>query len=422
AYEAYIRRNARWNFAVNVMDLTFYHLAISFVFGSTVLSLYASYLTEKALLIGLIPAIQSVGFFWPQLLLARRSEQWPRKRPYIQIISVMERLPYLAVGLSILLWPRAPWWVSFGLLALGLALATGAGGLCGPAWQAMLAKVIPAERRGLLFGLSNAFGGFMGVVGTRLSRTVLETYPNPTSFGICFLICFFFQVISWIGLSLNREPRKVPGRPPLPAREYWRRLPRILSANPNYTRYLVGRTLAILGAMGTAFYIVYGRRTFQVSDGFAANLTMAALISQTIFTPLLGWLGDRRGHKLVLELATAIGALGVLLILVSPSEAWLYGVFMLVNAATAGIGVASFGIIMEFSDPDDLPTFAAVANTILAVPILASPVLGGWLADVAGYRALFGVALACACLAFVVLRWAVREPRHERNAVGLADI
>ena len=71
----------------------------------------------------------------------------------------------------------------------------------------------------------------------------------------------------------------------------------MLRQNPNFARYLVSRALLILGGMGTAFYVLYARRVFQVDDAFAANLTVAALASQTVFTPLLGWLGAQWGHK-----------------------------------------------------------------------------------------------------------------------------
>jgi MFS family permease len=412
-YEAYIRKHENWNFAANALDLTFYNLATSFVFGSTVLSLYASYLTSSAVLIGLIPAIQSVGYFLPQLLMARRSEQLSRKRPFVQKISVMERLPYLFVALSILLIPDAPPWLAYAVLALCLAMATGSGGLCGPAWNAMLAKVVPVHRRGMMFGLSSAAGGLLGVAGAALSRHVLATYPYPTSFGICFALCFAFQVVSWIALSMNREPAKEPNIQAVSATTYWRRLPDILRTHPNFARWLIARSLIILGTMGTTFYVVYARRTFGVDDAFAANLTMAALASQTVSTPLMGWLADRRGHKWLSEVCTLVGAAGALMILLAPSVIWLYGVFMLVNASMAGRSIADLSITLEFSDPDDVPTISALANTISAAPILLAPVLGGWLIDMAGYRPLFIVALALLAAGYATMRWAVREPRHE---------
>ena len=417
-FDAYVARHAKWNLAVNVLDLTFYHFANSFIFGATVLTLYASYLTSSSILIGIIPAIQSVGYFLPQLLMARQAEMASSKKPIVQRISVTERAPYLVIALGILLWPDAPAWAAYTMLAVSLAVATGSGGLAGPAWKAMLGKVVPVERRGVLFGLSNALGGLLGVVGTMVSRRVLAEFTYPTSFGICFLLAFAFQVVSWIFLSLNREPAKEPAREVTTARAYWRKLPGVLRDHPNFARYLIGRSLITLGAMGTAFYVVYARHTFQVGDEFAANLTMAALISQTAATPLFGWLADKRGHKWLTELCTVIGAGGVLMVLLAPDAGWLYAVYALTNAATAGMYVAGMGITMEFCPPENLPTFTALASTILAAPILLAPVVGGGLVDLMGYPALFAVALACASLGWTVMHWAVVEPRHVSSEPG----
>ncbi|TEU08136.1 MAG: MFS transporter [Anaerolineales bacterium] len=415
-YEAYIRRNETWNFVVNMLDLTFFHLGTSFIFGSTVLSLYASHLTSSATLIGLIPAIQSVGYFLPQLLLARQTERLPRKKPLVQWIGSLERLPYLFVALSILLWPNAPASVSFIILALGLALATGSGGVASPPWTNMLAKVIRVERRGSMFGLSRAIGGLLGMGGAAISSRVLDTYPRPTSFGICFLFCFVSMAVSWICLSLNREPAKTPRKVALAARDYWRHLPGVLRGNPNFAKYLASRAIIVLGTMGIPFYIVYGRHAFQMTDAFAGNLTMAALVGQTVGTPLLGWLADRRGHKWLTELSTLIGGCSLVLVLLAPSPAWFYAIFALMNISVSGMSVAGMSMTMEFCDTDDLPTFAALANSLLGVPLLLAPLLGGWLADVSGYPALFAVALVFTGMGWASFHWAVRDPRYEQPA------
>ena len=417
-YDTYIRKNETWNFVVNMLDLTFFTFASSFIFGATVLSLYASYLTTSAMLIGLVSTIRSVGYYLPQLLLARQAELLPRKKPFIQRISIMERFPYLFVALGIMLWPDVPQWLAFAILILSLALATGSGGVISPAWKSMLAKVVRVERRGLLFGLSQALGGLLGIGGAAVSRYVLTTYSYPTSFGICFLLCFVFQVMSWVCLSLNREPAKAPpkGKGEVSPKEYWRRLPCVLKNNPNFCKYLLCRALIALGTMGTALYIVYARDAFQVTDAFAGNLTMAALISQTVSTPALGGLADRLGHKWLSEIGALIGVASVLVILVAPNLTWLYIVFMLMTASTSAMMVAGFGITMEFSDIEDVPTFEALAGTISAVPVLLAPLVGGWLVDVAGYQLLFVVALICAFLGWASMRWLVREPRHEKRS------
>ncbi|MHB0857985.1 MAG: MFS transporter [Anaerolineae bacterium] len=416
AYAHYIRKNETWNFIVNTLDLAFYGFSMSFIFGSTVLSLYARHLTDSATLIGLLPALQNVGWFLPQLLLAQRSQRAPRKKPLVLTLSIGERLPYLAVALVILLWPEAPAWFSFGLLATCLALAMFSGGLAAPAWNAVLAKVIRPERRGVFFGFTQAVAGLLGVAGAALSGHILNTYAYPTSYGICFLLCFLMQVMSWISFSLNREPAQLPTGEALSSQGYFRRLPQVLRGNSNFCRFLLGRALITLGGMAASFYILYARELFQISDAFAGQLTMAALLSQTVGTPVLGWLGDRRGHKLVFELCAVLGGAAVLVALLAPTVGWFYGVFVLMNLSVAGIMVSGSSINMEFSSAEEVPTFSALANTVMAAPILLAPLMGGWLIDVAGYSALFYTALAISVAGWAAMRWKVREPRLERAA------
>jgi MFS family permease len=416
-YQAYLHKHANWNFWVNVLDLTFYNLAISFIYGATVLSLYASYLTDSAVLIGLIPAVQGVMFLLPQLLLARQTQALPRKKPLLARISILERLPYSIIALSIFLWPNAPRELAYVVLIVCLVVATGSGGLLGPGWKAMLAKVIPVQRRGAMFGLSTALGGVLGLAGAAASRYILARYAYPTSYAICFGLCFFFQLCSYTCLLLNREPAREPDVSALSARDYWRRLPGMLRGHPNFCRYLMGHALLTFGMMGTALYIVYARRTMGITDGMAGNLTMAALFGQALSTPIMGRLADKRGNKWLQERAGPISAAAILLVALAPSEIWLYPAFMLLNVAGHAMSIAGMGITMEFSSEDEIPTYTAMAGTILGVPTLLAPLVGGWLADAGGFGLLFGVALVFSVSGFIVIRLAVKEPRQATPAL-----
>jgi MFS family permease len=414
-YQAYLKKHENWNFWVNVLDLTFYHTATSFIYGATVLSLYASYLTDSAVLIGLIPALQGVMFLLPQMLLARRTQTLPRMKPLLAKISIFERLPYSIVALSIFLLPNAPRGAAYAILLLSLVMATGSGGLIGPAWKAMLAKVVPVRRRGIMFGTSSALGGVLGFGGATVSRYILATYGYPVSFGISFALCFLFQAVSYLCLILNREPARAPEAAPLSAGDYWRRIPGMLRGHPNFVRYLIGNALLTLGTMGTALYIVYARRTFGISDAMAGNLTMAALLGQSLSAPIMGRLADRRGNKWLLQSAGLISGAAIMTVAFAPSAIWLYPAFMLVNVAAQASSISGMGITMEFSSQDEIPTFTALAGTISGVPMLLAPLVGGSLVDAGGFGLLFGVALTLALAGFAMMRLAVKEPRHEER-------
>ena len=380
------------------------------------LTLYASYLTNSAVLIGLVPAVQQVGYLLPQLFFARRAEILYRKKPFVVKISVMERLPYLFIALTIFLWPGSPQWFAYTMLALNIGIATGSAGLATPAWKAMLGKVIHPNRRGLLFSLGVGAGGFLGVAGALLASHILDTVAYPSSFGLCFFLSFVAQAVSWIFLTLNREPSKKPEIRAPSLREYFAELPEIIRTNRNFARYLISQFLVILGTMGVSFYIIYGRYTFGVSDGFAGSLTVVALISQSAGVPLLGWLSDRLGHKWLGEFTTVLGVAALVLMLFLPGSGWLYPVFILMNLSLAGMRISRSCITMEFGGLDKLPTFTALSGTLLGVPTLLAPIIGGWVLDSFGFSALFAVALVFSLSGFVLLRLGVRDPRVHRSA------
>ena len=115
-----------------------------------------------------MPAIYEVGFLLPQLLMSRRAESLSVKEPFVVRMSVLERLPFLFISLSIFLRPQAPLWFAYLMLALNIAVASSAGGLATPAWKGMLGKVIRPQRRALLFSLGSDVGGFLGIGGALL--------------------------------------------------------------------------------------------------------------------------------------------------------------------------------------------------------------------------------------------------------------
>jgi MFS family permease len=404
-------RNRRWNFIVNASDLISVNLAKSFIFATTILTLYASYLTSSAVLIGLIPAIQQVFFFLPQLFLARKAEGLSRKKPFVVRISILERLPYLFVVLLIFLWPGAPRWLAYVILAVSIATARGSAGLITPAWKAMLGKVIHPRRRALLFSIGVGGGGLLGVGGAALTRFLLNTYRYPWSFGFCFALSFLFECISWFFLSLNREHASKAEVKTSSFQVYLREIPVLLKTDKNFSRYLMSQTLIILGTMAMSFYIIYGRRVFEISDGFAGSLTMAALFTQSFGIPVLGWFSDRRGHKWLAELTAVLGVSALALVLVAPGPLWLYPVFIAMNLSHVGMLIAINCITMEFGGIDRLPTYTAISGSLFGIPMMLAPVLGGWILDQFGFKILFTTAIVFSLLGLVTMIRAVRDPR-----------
>ena len=94
-----ILKNLRFNYVVNVADGAFFGLALGFASFVTIIPLFVSTLTRSPILIGLIPAIHTVGWQLPQVFIANRVSRQSRYKPMLLIISTQERLPFLGLAL-----------------------------------------------------------------------------------------------------------------------------------------------------------------------------------------------------------------------------------------------------------------------------------------------------------------------------------
>lgn len=420
-FEQEIEHNYRHNVVVNVLDATFYLLGFSFITPSTILPLYVSHFTDSRLAIGLLSALASSGWFLPQLFTANWVQRLPRKKMGVVNVGLFtERLPVFLMIPVAMLAIRLP------LLSLLLFFAVfawymmGAGAIA-VSWQDMIAKIIPQERRGRFFGTANFSGTIAGVLGATTAAWLLDHYEFPQGYVFCFIAAAIFILASWVSLSLTREPSQVSQEPAISQREYWRRLPAILRADPNFRRYLLSRIIINLAGMATGFLIVYAVQRWQLPDSQAGYLTTSMLVGQALGNLLFGALSDRRGHKLVLELSTLLGALTIGLANLAPAPAWFYVVFFLAGASNAGFILSGMIIAFEFSTPDMRPTYIGLNNTVGGVVAAIAPIVGGGLAELAGYRGLFAVAFVIGLAGFASLHWLVREPRQARSTVEGRD-
>jgi len=417
-FEREVARHFRHNAVVNWLDGTFFWFGSSFIAPSTILPLYVSHFTDSKLAIGLLSMLSTTGWLLPQLFTVNWIQRLPRKKvAVVQAGLFTERLPLLLMVPAAWLATRAP--------ALALALffvlfawhVLGAGAVA-VSWQDMLAKVIPLDRRGRFFGITNFGGTGTGVLGAAAAAWLLGRYDFPYGYMLCFAAAAILVFISWFCLALTREPAQVSQEPAISQREYWRRLPATLRADRNFRRYLLSRIVITMGGMAVGFLAVYAVQRWQLPDSQAGSFTASMLIGQALCNLLFGALADRKGHKLVLELSTLLGALAVGLASLAPAPGWFYAVFALIGASTAGFYLSGTMIAFEFSAHEARPTYIGLNNTLSGVAGAVAPLLGGWLAGAAGYRALFAVACVVGLAGCALLRSAVREPRQavERGA------
>jgi MFS family permease len=129
-----------------------------------------------------------------------------------------------------------------------------------------------------------------------------------------------------------------------------------------------------------------------------------------------GRMADRRGNRRVLMIT------GLLLPFLPAAWALVSSPWdtLLINIPAgflwAGYNLASFNLLLEMSPPEDREAGVAVYQTLVAFSAIAGPLLGGWLASMIGYVAMFTVTGA-GRLAAMVIFVTLARPRGGNRGV-----
>jgi MFS family permease len=408
-----INKHFRYNFTVNVLDGGFFGVALGLASFVTVLPLFVSTLTDSAILIGLVSAIHSVGWQLPQLLTVNRVARLSRYKPMVLLMTLHERLPFF--GLALVAWflpilgPKLALPLIFGLLVWqGLG-----GGFTATAWQSMIGKIMPVERRGIFFGTQSAAANLGGSLSAVIAGLLLERLASPVNFTLCFLLAGISMMISWAFLAQTREPERSPTGPAISQLAHRGNLRAILRRDVNFRWFLVARTLQQLATMAFGFYAVYAVRYYGMSEALAGLMTSVFMAAQIATNPVMGWVGDRWGHRIVMGIGAYAAAASALLAWFAPDVSWFYLVFGLAGVANVTSWTIGLAMTLEFGSEAERPAYIGLSNTLVAPSTILAPLIGGWLADTAGFPATFLVSAVGGLATALVLQILVRDPRRE---------
>src|SRR6185437_12335610 len=209
--------NARWNFVVLGADVAFFTFALNIASAYVVLPLFVHQLTADNTAVALISALRALGLYAPQLLVAPLVERRRHALPLILRLTILERVPYLALAVATVLFAQSNPNVLLVFFFVMILLALGGGGLTFPAWLDLIARAMPKNWLGRFLGFWQGLGGILGIGGAAVAAFVLAHVKWPLNFALCFLLTFAAMAVSFVLLALGREPPRTlvsDGEPP----------------------------------------------------------------------------------------------------------------------------------------------------------------------------------------------------------------
>lgn len=411
--EKNIRKDLKHNVTVGLWDGSLFGAALGFASFGTILPLFVASMTDSALLIGLVPAIHSVGWQLPQLFTASRVSRLRSYRHTVLINTIHERLPFLGFAIVALLLPKIGLQTGLIITFIFLTWQGLGGGFTANPWTSMISKIIPPESRGTFFGSQAGLANLFISGSAVLAGYLLASVASPLNFAACFFLASIFFTLSWFALALTREPEDTEKIIPEEKTHFWDDSKKILGRDKNFNWFLTARFLSQFATMGFSFYIIYALRRFGMDAVTAGFLTATLTISQTIANIGMGWIGDKIGHRAMLILGAFAALASSVLAWLAPSITWFYPIFILTGLTNVSIWTIGMTMTVDFGSESERPIYIGLSQTLTAPATILAPIVGGLIVDTAGFIPTFSISIVLSMVMASILIFLVKDPRKQ---------
>ncbi|MCK4317107.1 MAG: hypothetical protein KAX24_15175, partial [Anaerolineae bacterium] len=249
----------RRSFALGVFNGTAFRFAETLIDPPLILTWFVSQLTSSNLLIGLVAPMGNAGWFLPQIFVSTRVQRMQRKMPSYTLAAVIRTIAWLLLAAAVWL-VDDPRFLLAGFFAL-YAIARLSAGLAGLTFFDVVAKTIPARRRGSFFAWRQLLGGLLGLGGGWIVKTILyhPALPFPRGHAVLFLLYCAVMGPALAAFALIREPPGPVVAEPVTLREQLRRAGRLWRTDRVYRRYIAARLSLAMANIALPFYGIYAK-------------------------------------------------------------------------------------------------------------------------------------------------------------------
>ena len=413
--EANLRRNYIAHFVHGMLGMTGFRL----IYAPTFIPAYIHRLTGSDALVGLGTSLLQMGAIISPIFSASRFETKERILPYAIRTGTMMRVMILGLALA--------GWLLTGeiLLLVTLALFFLLGAFNGTqrvAFQMLMAKVIPMNRRGRLQAYRNITGGIIAAALSYVAgRWLIENDVLGNGYATTFFLAFILTSLGLTALQLWMvEPIPPVVRPQMKFVDRVKTFPTLLE-DRGYRWFILAEACCVCARIGAPFYILFAGAQLGLSGTVIGELSLAYLGADTASNLVWGHIGDRTGYRVTFTGAAALWAGGVALLLMVHHPWAIFAAFCCLGAGNCGYQMSQQTMVLEFGERADVAMRLALSTTIEGLISAIGPLLGGLMAWKLGYPPVLWLTFGFLMLAVVLLVFKVREPRNRQVAPVIVE-
>lgn len=378
------------NIVYFTIDTALQGLMMGGIFGF--ISVFSVRLGASNFMVSLLTALPALVMAVSSIPAGRIVEQQRDLVRYTNRVRISHRASFLLIALL-------PFFVNKGLveiIVLIWAIKSIPATLLESSWMAVVAEVIPPERRARVNGMRWAILSVVTAASTAAFGYILDRLPFPLNYQLVFSVSFVGGMAGIYFFGQLRIPENVPPErtkgTSMPFRQRVRGYLRAMNV-PAFVRYEVAATVLRFGVnLPAALYTIYWIRSLGASDlwiGWQATTGKLALI---VGYAVWGRIISRKGYRAPLLICATLLGLYPVLTGMAKDQLWLPVIAIVQGFFTTGVDIAFFDTLLAVSPTEGRPSFIALNTMLASLNIFFAPLVGNFLADWAGIPVVFFIA------------------------------
>lgn len=341
-----------------------------------------------------------------------------RKRAFI-VMAFIARLAFPMIALTVFFMQRLGYGLFVWLFLGSLTWWSVFNGVLVPQWFDYIGRLIPVNRRGVLFSLRDAVGTVLGIAIISFFPWLSRELAFPYNYGVLYAagaVLLWVSFVTWLPLKeIPYEQHELKPRVPF-ARSLKKTLA-IFVEDRAYRRLLIAMSVISLGALASlSLYTLKAINGLALSDMARARfVSLAGIVNISAYAlalPACGLLGDRFGYKRIAYVTYSLLIVSYLIVTFASTHVLFLAAIGIAGAVQGGAVLVQTNFPLEFVPENRRPSYMRL-KFLFSMPLLVMPFIGGWLADRFGYDIVFVLASVLVGSGVVLFAVTISDPRRE---------
>ncbi len=390
---------------------------MTFLSVTVVIPYFLSGLGASTFEISLAIALPSIGTFITQPVFARKAMSLNRMVGTFCKLLIIQRVIFLAFIFSLPLFKSADPRITIILFLICWGVFNLFTGCYIPFHTSIFSKMVPPSQRGRILGYGGATANLIALASSYAVSVLLKNLAYPMNYTLIFLAGNILLFGNVYALSRLDEPSDEKPAEVMNYFKYAAMFKEILTRDRKFTLMVTAYSFISISVISLSFYTVYAVRNYQMGANAVGLFSAITVAAVTLGNLLFGTMGDRYGHRAVLQASAVCGMAASAAVIGVTGIQGVYISIVLSNLCYIGFGISNRVYIIENCSQDKLPVYLSINNMLTMVVTAVMTIAASFVIDKASFGALFAICGVAALFALVIFTGLKKFRPREENAV-----